>query len=242
VSAPQLPPALPPGSRALLVVALLIVCGAAGFLGSRFLAPARATLYPAPVAKVAAAPAAQDPAETAPPVLKVPEQVPDISLPRPDGSVLNLDHFKGQPLMINFWATWCEPCRREIPLLRALRHERARDRLEIVGIAIDSAANVQKYASERGIDYPVLIGEQGGLAAASAFGMDTVLPFTVFADRSGDVITVKVGELHRDEADFMLDRIGDLDTGRLTLSAARTQIAAEMHRLALGRATAGANP
>ena len=108
--------------------------------------------------------------------------------------------------MVNFWATWCDPCRREIPLLKSLRHERSGDRLEIVGIAVDFRDAVLHYTREIGIDYPVLIGEKDGLEAIEAFGMDTVFPFTVFADRQGRIVTVKVGELHRDEADFILDR------------------------------------
>jgi hypothetical protein len=61
--------------------------------------------------------------------------------------------------------------------------------------------------------------------------MDPVLPFSVFADRAGRVIALKVGELHRDEADLILDRVRDLDQGRLTLAAAREQIATGISRL-----------
>ena len=80
------------------------------------------------------------------------------------------------------------------------------DGLEIVGIAVDFRDAVQKYAREMGIDYPVLIGEQDGLDAIAAFGMDTVFPFSVFADSQGRIVTLKVGELHADEARFILDR------------------------------------
>ena len=57
-----------------------------------------------------------------------------------------------------------------------------------------------QYARAKGIDYPLLVGEQGGLEAVNAFGMDLVLPFSVFADRNGRVVTLKIGELHPDEA------------------------------------------
>ena len=86
-------------------------------------------------------------------------------------------------------------------------------RLQVVGIAVDYPAAVRKYAAARAIDYPVLVGEQGGLAAVSAFGMDTVLPFTVFADPAGRIVALKVGELHRDEAEFILDRLQDVEPG-----------------------------
>ena len=83
--------------------------------------------------------------------------------------------------------------------------------------------------------YPVLVGEKGGLEAVNALGMDTVLPFSVFADRRGQIITLKIGELHADEAALILDRMTDLDHGRLTLTAAREQIAAGIARLSAAR-------
>ena len=77
-----------------------------------------------------------------------------------------------------------------------------------------------------------------GFEAVAAFGMDPVLPFSAFADRAGRIVTLKVGELHRDEADFILDRMRELDQGRLSLAAAREQIAAGISRLNRGRSTA----
>jgi hypothetical protein len=66
--------------------------------------------------------------------------------------------------------------------------------------------------------------------------MDLVFPFSVFADRQGRVVAVKVGELHRDEADFILDRVQDIDRGSLTLTAARDEIASHLRDLAVARA------
>ena len=242
-------PARPVGAKGLLIAgAVLLGSGAAGFLAYRLASPPRSTLQLAPavtaVATAAGAAATQsraDPAAEppAPAVRPIPEQLPEIALPGPDGVRHRLSDWHGHPLLINFWATWCEPCRREIPLLKGLRRERAGDGLEVVGIAIDFRDAVQKYAAERQIDYPLLVGEDGGLEAAGAFGMEVVLPFSVFADRTGRVIALKVGELHRDEAAFILDRMGDLDRGQLTLKAAREQIAAAIHRFALQRPIEG---
>jgi hypothetical protein len=85
----------------------------------------------------------------------------------------------------------------------------------------------------------VLVGEEGGLAAANALGMETVLPFSVFADAQGHVVTLKIGELHQDEAELILDRLRDLETGRLTLPAAREQIAVGVRRLSQARSGSG---
>jgi thiol-disulfide isomerase/thioredoxin len=162
--------------------------------------------------------------------------LPQLSLPDATGVAHRLSDWAGHPLVVNFWATWCEPCRREIPLLIKLRHERASRGLAIVGIAIDFRAAVVKYAAAAGIDYPLLIGEEAGFKTVDAFGMELVFPFSVFADRAGRVVAVKVGELHQDEADFILDRIDDVDRGTLTLPAAREEIASHLRDLAIERA------
>jgi thiol-disulfide isomerase/thioredoxin len=133
--------------------------------------------------------------------------------------------------MVNFWATWCDPCRREIPLLKSLRHERAGESLEVVGIAVDFKDAVLDYTRKIGIDYPVLIGEKDGTAAIDAFGLDTVFPFTVFADTQGRIFTVKVGELGRDEAKVILDGLRDVDTGKADIAAARQQVATQLAQL-----------
>jgi thiol-disulfide isomerase/thioredoxin len=217
----------------MLAAAVLVTCAAGGFLAYHLATPPRARLYAAP-APLAAEPAPMPP----PPVHRIPEVLPELALPGLDGTPHRLADWKGRPLVVNFWATWCEPCRREIPLLKSLRRERAADRLEVVGIAIDFRDVAQKYAKDAGIDYPLLVGEQGGFKAVTAFGMDPVLPFSAFADPAGRIVTLKVGELHRDEADLILDRMRDLDQGRLSLAAAREQIAAGISRLNVRRAAA----
>jgi len=217
-----------------VMVVVLMASAAVGFVAYRLLGrpshhPVEVTRGPAPPAAPGTVEAEITPPASAAP--RVPERLPEFRLPGVDGVVHGLADWKGKPLLVNFWATWCEPCRREIPLLKKLRREHAADGLEIVGIAIDYPDEVRKYTATRGIDYPVLIGESGGLAAANAFGVDTVLPFSVFADRSGSVVTLRVGELHRDEAELILDRIRDVDAGRLPLAAAREQISEGVKRL-----------
>ena len=224
-------------ARALLIGLLLAACAAAGFLLQRYTVP-QPTLYPAPQgAGQAPIPSAPEGGAPAPTARVVPERVPDLELPDAAGRMHRLTEWRGKPLLINFWATWCEPCRREIPLLGRLQRERAPQGLRVIGIALDSRQAVQAYTAARRIDYPVLLGEQGGLAAVSAFGMDTVLPFSVFADPSGQVIALKVGELHRDEADFILDRVRDLVAGRLSVAATREAISGEIERLSAARQT-----
>jgi peroxiredoxin len=236
------PPQRPAPFRAgtlVAVVAVLALSAAGGFFLYRLTAPAPSTLRPLSPDVARGAPTPAPPEEPSKPA--TPERVPAIELPGLDGKVHALADWRGRPLLINFWATWCEPCRREVPLLRALKRQRAAEGLQIVGIAIDSPDAVRPFIGRLGIDYPVLLGEKEGLAAITAFGMDTVLPFSVFADPRGRIVTLKVGELHRDEADLILDRLHQLGAGTLTLAAARQQISEGLHRLELTRAAHNAS-
>jgi thiol-disulfide isomerase/thioredoxin len=218
----------------LLSVTAILAAAAAGFTSYQLFLHRQNTIVPTALPAVPHAPADDHEAEagpTEPARPQVPESLPDLQLRSIDGTAHRLTDWKGHDLLINFWATWCEPCRREIPLLKSLRRENAANKLEIVGIAIDYADAVKKYASEQGMDYPLLAGERDGLAAATAFGMETVLPFSVFADRQGRVVTLKIGELHRDEAELILARIRDVDAGRLALASAQTQISEGVRKL-----------
>jgi len=221
-------------AAAFLVAVALIASGLLGFLFHRVTARRPATIYPAAASATPAAPAPEAPLAAR----KIPEALPEVELPALDGSLHRLTDFRERLLVVNFWATWCEPCRREIPLLTGLRRERAKDGIEIVGIAIDQRDEVARYVKEHSIDYPVLVGEKGGLEVATALGVEVVLPFTVFADRQGRIVTLKVGELHEDEAHLILDRLVDLDQGRLDLPAAREAIASGIQRLNTARSAA----
>ena len=128
-----------------------------------------------------------------------PTHIPALTLPDIQGKPRALSEWKGRPLLINFWATWCEPCRREIPLLKQLRARHAKDGLEVIGIAIDFRDAVRGYAGTAGIDYPVLVAEEDA-TAPRAFGVGMGLPTTVFADREGRIVRRHVGELRAEEA------------------------------------------
>lgn len=224
-----------PARTLLSIIALVVAAGAAGFLLYRVTGRPQSTLYALPQssARGSVLPSGikQEVGGIAADIRKIPEDVPQITLPGLDGRPHSLADYRGRLLVVNFWATWCEPCRREIPLLKSLRTEYAKDGLEIVGIAVDSRDDVSKYVSAHGMAYPVLLGERGGLEAASAFGMDVVLPFSVFSDRAGHIVALKVGELRPDEAHTILSGLRKLDAGQVSLKAAQTQIASELASL-----------
>jgi len=219
-------------NRAVAIVLVVAIAAAGGFFAQRALNPRSAVTPATQPASVRAAAPGQVTQQPPPPT--VPETLPDVTLPDRAGTPRSLVSWKGQPLIINFWATWCGPCREEIPLLNSLRRERAADRLEVIGIAVDERQAVLKFANELGIQYPVLMGEQDGYDAAERFGVGSlVLPFSVFVDAQGRIVTLKVGELHPDQAAAILDRVRDVDANRLSLGDARRQIADKLRDLAV---------
>ncbi|MEJ0098977.1 MAG: TlpA disulfide reductase family protein [Pseudomonadota bacterium] len=198
-------------------------------------APATTPATSALPADATAAPAGT---EAKPADLVIPTTLPHFELADRDGKKRSLDDWKGRPLMVNYWASWCGPCRREIPLLNQLRAERKAQKLEIVGIAVDFKDDVLTFLKTNPISYPLLIGEEDGIAAVHAMGVEPAFPFTVFADSKQDIVALKIGELHRDEADLILDRVAKVDAGTLPLPEARQQITEGLKELAEKRAAA----
>ena len=163
----------------------------------------------------------------------VPAKLPDFSLADLAGKPTSISSWSGKSLVINFWATWCAPCQREIPLLKALAADWAARDLAVVGIAVDYPDKVREFAGRFKIDYPVLIGEQDALDVAAKFGMASpAFPFTVFTDRRGEVVALFVGELHRPQVDFILSQVQSLNLERIQLPEARRAIAAGLSAMA----------
>jgi thiol-disulfide isomerase/thioredoxin len=116
-----------------------------------------------------------------------------------------LSEWRGKVVVLNFWATWCAPCREEIPMLMAVRTKYASKGVEIVGIAIDQEAKVLEYVNEMKIDYPILIADAGGLELMRQLGnRATGLPYNVLLDREGNPRGRKLGALHQEELEGLL--------------------------------------
>jgi thiol-disulfide isomerase/thioredoxin len=122
-----------------------------------------------------------------------------------DGRVRGIDEWRGKVLVCNFWATWCPPCREEIPLLVSERNAFASKGLEVVGIAVDSAAKVAEFAKTIKISYPILVADASGIKLMRELGNRSgALPYTVFLDRDGTIVGRKLGALHRPELERIL--------------------------------------
>jgi thiol-disulfide isomerase/thioredoxin len=166
----------------------------------------------------------------------IPDEVPDLTMPDMDGHRHALRSYRGKPVIYNFWASWCVPCRREIPLLNTIQRQAGTKTLNVIGIAADLRENVVEFTRTTRMDYPLLVGEEAGAEAAQRFGVPLVLPFSVFVASSGQVVALKLGELHQDEATAILAVIRHLDQGKTDLPGARRQIADRLRELGAERA------
>jgi thiol-disulfide isomerase/thioredoxin len=110
------------------------------------------------------------------------------------GQPRRLQEWEGKALACNFWATWCAPCREEIPLLAAAQQQYASLGLQVVGIAVDNAANVRQFEQTVRIGYPVLLADPSAIDLMRKLGNSSGgLPFTVLLDRQGRVAGRRLG-------------------------------------------------
>jgi len=157
------------------------------------------------------------------------ESLPEFALSNLEGERTAIGSWPGRALLINFWATWCPPCLREIPLLKEFQDEHAGNPVQVVGIAIDRLDPVQEFAMGMEFNYPILIGQADAMDAAAAFGVEFFgLPFSVFTDTQGAVLGVHTGELHPEDLENLAGVLEDLRSGSTGLPQARARIAGRM--------------
>lgn len=121
-------------------------------------------------------------------------------LPDLTGQSQPLSQWHGRVLVVNFWATWCAPCREEIPALIQVQNKLGPKGLQIIGIAIDQAERVKPYTAAMQINYPILVGELDAMDLAQQAGNQLGgLPFTVILDRSGKPVRSELGGLNREK-------------------------------------------
>jgi thiol-disulfide isomerase/thioredoxin len=118
------------------------------------------------------------------------------SLPDTSGTSQPLAQYRGRTVVLNFWASWCGPCVKEMPALSDLQRRYAQKGVQFVGIGIDSAQNVTQFLEKVKVDYPIYVAGFGGTDIARLFGNTTGgLPFTVLIDKTGRVRYTKLGEI-----------------------------------------------
>jgi len=171
--------------------------------------------------------AARIPVEVKSPAAPEPRQLevvthPSFTLPDMEGTDREFAEWDGTHRLINFWATWCAPCRREIPLLKDFQDEHGENGFQVLGIAVDYPEEVNRYAESAEFNYPILIGQQEAMAVAESSGIEFIgMPFTMFVARDGEYVGAYIGELHQSHLDDIVDLLTALDNGEINKNEAR---------------------
>jgi thiol-disulfide isomerase/thioredoxin len=143
---------------------------------------------------------------------------PDFKLESLDGRTVSLSEFKGKAVLVNFWATWCGPCKIETPWLVELQNQYGAQGLQIVGVAMDDSGKdeIAKFAKDMGVNYPVLLGKE---AVGDAYGGVPALPESFFVSRDGKIVDKIMGLQGKSEIE---DAVKKALNTQATASAAPT--------------------
>ena len=132
-----------------------------------------------------------------------------LSLPDSNGVIQPLSQWRGKILVVNFWATWCPPCREEMPAFSRIASKYAANGVQVVGISIDTVNKVREFQKLTPVSYPLLIGTFDTVQSTVVLG-NTVqaLPFTAIYDRTGNIHAIKLGRMSEQELERRLLELG----------------------------------
>lgn len=126
------------------------------------------------------------------------QPAPDFSLTSLDGPTLRLSDYKGKAVLLNFWATWCEPCKIEMPWFVQLQQQYGPQGLQVLGVAMDDTdpKDIKEFAKKMNVNYPIVVGKE---AVGDQYGGIPYLPSTFYIDREGKVVDRVFGLASRSE-------------------------------------------
>jgi len=197
------PPAAGGGRNPLALVVVAVVAAAMLFLGFHM---------------------ARRPGPEAPAILSKSTPAPDFTLESLDGKNLRLSDFHGKAVLLNFWATWCGPCKIEMPWFVDFQKEYGSQGLQIVGVAMDDSSkeDIAKFAQDMGVNYPVLLGKE---AVGDEYGGVPALPESFFIGRDGKIVDKIIGLKGKAEIEDSIKKALDTSPApsNTTASAAQPQ-------------------
>jgi len=136
------------------------------------------------------------------------KQLLALTLPDSDGNAQSLQQWQGKILVVNFWATWCPPCREEMPGFSRLQNKLSGNGVQFVGIGIDSADKIKEFSKLTPVSYPLLVASPGLMALMGQLGNDAGgLPFTVIIGRDGRLEQTQLGIWREADLQAILDKL-----------------------------------
>src|SRR5713226_855856 len=143
---------------------------------------------------------------------------PDFSLETLDGPTMRLSDLRGKAVLLNFWATWCGPCKIETPWLVELQNQYGSQGLQVIGVAMDDSGkeDIAKFAKDMGVNYPVLLGKE---AVGDAYGGVPALPESFFIGRDGKIVDKIIGLKGRAEIEDSIKKALDTQVGNSQAAA-----------------------
>jgi thiol-disulfide isomerase/thioredoxin len=149
-------------------------------------------------------------------------ELPELSLDNIAGEPLSIRSWPGQPMVINFWGSWCAPCLREIPRLKAFQSQNPS--VKVIGIAVDNLEAVRDFDADAQFNYPIMVADEQAAQAAAVFGQALAVPFTVLTAASGTWLGVHTGEISDDQLITFAETLSDLEVGRVGIETARSRL------------------
>jgi len=196
--------------KIILVIAAAAIAFVGGLIAYKSRTPQQAALE-----TVASAPAPRA-------ALREEPVYPDFRLTDIDGVERDFSEWAGKHRLLNFWATWCAPCRREIPLLKTFPDAHGDDGYVLIGIAVDFAEEVAAYAEAADFNYPILIGQEDAMAVAETSGVEFIgMPFTMIVTADGELLDTHTGEILAEDLEHIVAVIARLEGGEIDRAGAR---------------------
>lgn len=177
----------------LIFIIAIVIAGGSGFAIQRYLAKNEASQTS--VAKIT--------------TNNIGQQRPEFAMKDLDGKLRNIKEWDGKVILVNFWATWCPPCLKEMPYFVELQETYGEQGLQIIGIAIDDEEDARTFADDMGINYPIMAGELDTIDLSRRYGNRIGgLPYSVFINRKGEITDTITGELDKIKAEKILKKLG----------------------------------